>query len=317
MVAGVFDDEPGLDLVLRSAVDDSIRVLSGVGDGTFKIGEPWVPAGTVVASMAAGDISGDGFDDLVITAWPDVRAALIANGSGTFSAPVMLPGMGGTPAVLDVDGAGGLDVAFRTGTFGLRLEIVLSAADNQFVVLSPLAPGVEFGGTPVMTDFTGDGLRDLVVCSEGALSGMTGPGLLVFPGTTEGEFGKAHELAMPHWSGLPGPIVRFWCRGVLAPNGIVASAIAHGVAELGSGEHIALALTFTGLGEEAAFVRGEVLSKLAPGPEEAYFMADVSGDGVLDAIGRGKAGTLTWYEGTEDMAFARVANGVSLRGASP
>ena len=79
-----------LDLVVADAIDDTVQVFFGNGDGTFQPPQTY-DLGASPAMVTAADLTGDGHLDL-ITADPAAGAVsvLINNGNGTFAAPETL-----------------------------------------------------------------------------------------------------------------------------------------------------------------------------------------------------------------------------------
>jgi hypothetical protein len=170
------------------ARDVTLRVPPGGGGGTQRI--------------AAGDIDGDGFDDLVTVAFDDdpadegTLAVLPGSGKGLRDKPlgqkIPLPFASYTPVVGDIDADGKDDVIIDTGFTDGPADAVLRTypgganglrAGNA--VSWKGAP--HYGRTARLGDFDGDGHADLVVSDTkaDARDGFHDAGaIVVAPGST-------------------------------------------------------------------------------------------------------------------------------------
>jgi len=116
----------------------SVGVLRGHGDGTF--GAPVVyKAGPSPASVAIGDVNGDGKPDLVVSSAPGKgccggvpngkTGVLLNNGNGTFQTPAITYGSGGrnaySVALADVNLDGKPDLVVADGCDGYNSECPL------------------------------------------------------------------------------------------------------------------------------------------------------------------------------------------------
>lgn len=149
-----------------------VSVLLGHGDDTFTgpvnygtDSEPYF--GT--ASLAKGDLRGNGVTDLVVATFSDVEI-LYGNGDGTFQAPVSLSGTGAFPdavVVADFDGDGRPDIAVANAG-SQDVSILLNQGGGVFAP----APGSPFAladgsDGPIngmaLANLTGHGKVDLVL----------------------------------------------------------------------------------------------------------------------------------------------------------
>jgi hypothetical protein len=154
-----------LDLVLLAS-GNSIVVIPGNGDGSFGKPVRYTGLGRTAASVAVGDVNGDGIPDLVVAyaGWPRPPRApggvsvLLGNGDGTFQnavnydAPSLVAA--DTMALADLNGDGFLDVV--TGNY-----VFLGQGDGSF---GP-ASYYDVGGVLAVGDFNGDGIPDLATAS--------------------------------------------------------------------------------------------------------------------------------------------------------
>ena len=167
------DGDGALDLVTANYKMDGdpaveqVTLLFGNGDGTF---QPAVrlDAGRAPCCVAAGDLNGDGYPDLVVgngvyslNYWGSTLSFLFGNGDGTFQALTSLE-VGITPESVtlgDLNGDDVLDVVTHIG-FAMPEELLLLGnGDGTFQ--APLSIPSGSSGSCAIGDMNGDGLQDL------------------------------------------------------------------------------------------------------------------------------------------------------------
>jgi hypothetical protein len=159
------------DLLTANAIDHTISVLLGNGDGTFR------PALTVpsvigmINSIVVGDFNGDGHLDLAVTGPGGGGIGLaLGNGDGTFKPMTIVSSNAsfapGVLAVADFNKDGHLDLAAAGSStlYGAGVYILLGNGDGTFQTPAPYVVGTVM--SIAVGDLNGDGNLDLVTAND-------------------------------------------------------------------------------------------------------------------------------------------------------
>jgi uncharacterized repeat protein (TIGR03803 family) len=206
IAVGHFTSDGHLDLVTANAGNNTVSVLLGNGDGTFRPATNY-PSSSGNNYVAVGDFNGDGKLDIVTSSGgalnsSDTVNVLLGNGDGTFRAPIsfFLPKLpdGTQPfpdavAVGDFNHDGKLDLAVTaraspSNTSLAFLDIFLGKGDGTFLTgpMYPLPNGPAF--SLAVGSFLGSTNLDIAVTSYEANS------VSLLKGNGDGTFGLARTL---------------------------------------------------------------------------------------------------------------------------
>ncbi|MCU0871890.1 MAG: FG-GAP-like repeat-containing protein [Pirellulaceae bacterium] len=153
------------DLVVAS-VAGGVSVLRGRGDGTFEAAA-YTSVGTRVVEVAAGDVNGDGWSDVVTANLDNNTVSLLLNdGTGKFSNFTNLP-VGGSPhgvSLFDADHDGDLDVVSANQNGG-SITVLTNNGSGVFARAADIATGPGPQGAAI-GDLDGDGADDVAVAQS-------------------------------------------------------------------------------------------------------------------------------------------------------
>jgi hypothetical protein len=165
-----FDNDGKLDLVVSNNSSNSVSVLLGNGDGTFRPAADYA-VGTSPQGLTTGDLNGDGkVDVVVVNNGNDTLSVLLGTGDGTFQPKVDYP-VGHRPQMTvigDLNGDGKPDLAvadygpdYMNGT----VSILLGKGDGTFQPHIDYSAGVNPVGI-MGGDFNHDDKLDLAVMNN-------------------------------------------------------------------------------------------------------------------------------------------------------
>jgi RHS repeat-associated protein len=169
VAVGDFNGDGKLDLAVVNENSNTVGILLGNGDGTFKPQVTYA-TGTTPYSVAVGDFNGDGKLDLAVTNYGSSTVSiLLGNGDGTFQPQVAFDTVVGEPdsiAVGDFNGDGKLDLVIISNNW-YQVSLLLGNGDGTFQ-----APGrfltEGYPSSVAIGDFNGDGKLDIAVADFGA-----------------------------------------------------------------------------------------------------------------------------------------------------
>ncbi len=146
LVSADFNGDGVLDLASATPGTDGVRVLLGVGDGSFgpavPVGDPGDLGGE---SVVAADFNNDGWADLAVGISEDDQIRILLNhGDATFAEPVLI-------------GASDVIAALAVGDFNGDNEVDLAAVDSF---------------TDQIAVYTGDGAGNFVLASVTGVAGL-------------------------------------------------------------------------------------------------------------------------------------------------
>ncbi len=182
-------DEDGLtDVITTNIGNNSLSILFGNGDGTFK-DQVEVEVGREPRAMVLADFNGDDRQDLAVAcSGSDQIALFFGLGNGKFASgqryAVHRTPVSVVSGDLNGDGHADLAVALRND----KIRIMLGRGDGTFVE----GPEYEHGDTPTslaLQDLNGDGRLDLAVSNGGPMSSA----VTIWLGNGDGSFRASGE----------------------------------------------------------------------------------------------------------------------------
>jgi hypothetical protein len=175
LAAADFDGDGKGDLAVAGGMANAptLTLMRGNGDGTFKAGASYDFTGYTAGGIAAGDLNGDGKQDVVMAAPNDTLAVFAGKGDGTLANPSMLPlAHGGAAKILiaDLDGGGRADLVL-VALAGATLSVALGRGDGTFLADAPVGSS-DASGDVAIGDANGDGRPDLVAIAGNMMSAL-------------------------------------------------------------------------------------------------------------------------------------------------
>lgn len=192
VVFGDFDGNGTVDMVTANQGANTISLLRGRGDGTFKKAVSIRAGIDRPLAIAAADMNGDGHPDLVIVNGfrTDHIAVLLGNGSGAFKRSLFRGGHraqwvitadlngDGAPDVATANAGGGVSVLLGTGHGGLRRSVDYRTKSTMCSALTA-------------ADLNEDGIPDLVTTNSVLGNGASNHSISVLLGKPGGTFRPA------------------------------------------------------------------------------------------------------------------------------
>ena len=202
VVVGDFNLDGMSDVATADRSSNSISVLLGNGDGTFR------PALSLAVSLpralTVGDFNGDGVPDLAVGGSQGV-SIFLGNGDGTFQ-PAGDFAVGGRPALGlaagDFNRDGALDLAVVIGA--QPVFVLLGRGDGTFQAAQSFAAD-GFNTVVAVADLNGDGALDIVAINYfGTTSNSSTTSVLL--GNGDGTFRSAQVFPSGYTGTFPGAI---------------------------------------------------------------------------------------------------------------
>jgi len=163
------NNDGNADLAASDAITQQIYLLTGNGDGTFTY-QSSLSTSFVPGTVLAGDLNGDGIDDIVSSNEADPASSSLqvnlSDGKGGWSkVSTYAGGLGPVSGTLaDLNGDGKLDI-ISSATLSNQEVVLLNNGDGSFgapLYLSTF-PAAGAPQTPVVADFNRDGKPDIAV----------------------------------------------------------------------------------------------------------------------------------------------------------
>jgi Ca2+-binding RTX toxin-like protein len=163
------------DLIATNSIYNDVRILTGNGDGNFKVGSSYA-VGLQPDSIALGDFNNDGNTDILIGSDGGSVSVLLGAGNGTFSSPTTITNVAqnvDSVAIADINGDGNADIILG----GQVKPAGGGAVKGGVLVLFGNGDGVHFQNTPYSIANTFNYYPRVV--SADLVSGDTKPDLIV------------------------------------------------------------------------------------------------------------------------------------------
>jgi len=131
LASGYLDGDTAIDVVYASRSTDSVRLLRGLGDGTFEAFET-LPSDPDPMVVAAGDVNGDGSHDVVNGTWIFSAPDSVVVTTNDICAPLLDQTVTADASRSDYFWATSLPYLAVRGTFVTAEDVSAFAVDRQF-----------------------------------------------------------------------------------------------------------------------------------------------------------------------------------------
>lgn len=281
-----FNNDGEIDIVVTTAWDTEVRVLTGDGNGGFSNMDTYYTSNGV-RGVVVGDFNGDGWDDMLTTNRIGGNISIFTNnGDGTFSQSNMdLPGQDeNTCAMTDANGDGVLDVLYGTH-LSQHLGILLGDGSGDFTPSSQIS----VQGRPWMVgagDLNGDGNVDMATVLSNTNK------VAISFGDGQGGLGEPVHYAPPNF---------------IFPVAIDLGDI-DGDGDLDIATSSYSSSTYTIMENDGTGQFTEMLNLSAPGASSCVILHDRDNDGDLDITGTDEVDDLVLLFENADSSFISSAN---------
>jgi VCBS repeat-containing protein len=168
--APVISVGPALDIVTADFYSANVSVLLGDGTGSFAAAAQGIAGGALPASVALGDLNGDGRVDIVAADYGNSNVSvLLGDGLGGFTPHLEGIGGGLNPPVVaigDVNNDGKPDIVTANDTSG-NVSVLLGDGTGSFTAHT-VASGGSNTVSVALGDLNGDGKLDIVTANLGS-----------------------------------------------------------------------------------------------------------------------------------------------------
>ena len=202
IIAEDLNGDGGLDLAMCNEGSNSVTILLGFNNGSFRVSAAsFSSGGSLPSSLTAGDFNKDNRTDLALTNTGSGQIRVfLGQGNGSFREPGLVYSAGTSPSSIiaaDFNADGNLDLAVASRGSN-QLFIFRGIGNGSFQLTVTYSTGLSFPYDVRAADLNGDSKLDLVVCS---FSSNT---LSLYLGTGTGNFTQPSPAT--YATGGAGPI---------------------------------------------------------------------------------------------------------------